>query len=109
MGLGLIRLQVWISPLKNMRFTSDKIYRSDVYRRVYGAAAVGVYLLLMAYRYFEEDLASDNSDGVWRLLLGMALAGALGALVGPRLHRRLFGLRVPSRSAPRSRHHGKSR
>jgi hypothetical protein len=73
-------------------------YRTTVYRGAYAAVFVGAYLLLAAYWLSGDDSGSDSSAGVWRLLLGMALACVAGALVGPALHKRLFKRPAPHRS-----------
>ncbi len=73
-------------------------YRTSIYRGAYAAGFAGAYLLLAAYWLSGDDSGSDNSAGVWRLLLGMALACVAGALAGPTLHRRLFKRSEPHRS-----------
>lgn len=65
-------------------------YRTTVYRGAYAALFVGGYLLLAAYILSGDDSGSESSAGIWRLVLGLAVAALTGAVAGPRLHRRLF-------------------
>lgn len=69
---------------------SQLTYRTAVYRGAYAAIFVAAYLLLAASLLSGDDSGSESSAGVWRLLLGMALAAMAGAIGGPALHRRLF-------------------
>ena len=114
LGFGLIQMFVRIGnsnarlhrsntpPMQKIRSSGEKNYRSAVYRRVYSAAFVGAYLLLQAYRFFGDAQVSEDNNGIWAILLGMAIAGAVGALAGPRLHRLLFYSRAPARSTRRT-------
>lgn len=65
-------------------------YRTAVYRGAYAAVFVAVYLLLAASLLSGDNSGSESSAGVWRLLLGLALAGLAGVIAGPTVHRRLF-------------------
>lgn len=85
-------------------------YRTSVYRGAYAAVFVAAYLLLAASLLSGDDSGSETSAGVWRLLLGMALAGLAGAVAGPAVHRRLFNKhRTPQRPVHKpgkhSQHH----
>ncbi len=80
---------------------SQMTYRTSVYRGAYAALFVGMYLLLAAYLLSGDDSGSDSSSGVWRLLIGMLLAAAVGTGFGPALHRKIF----PRRTRRHPRHH----
>ena len=76
-------------------------YRTSVLRGLYAVAFSAGYMLLAAYRFSGDD-GSANNSGVYRLLIGAAIACGAGALAGPALHRRLFNLGSPASS--RARH-----
>lgn len=76
-------------------------YRTAIYRGAYAAIFVGGYLLLVAYMLSGDDSGSESNRGIWAMLAGLCLAALSGALVGPRLHRRLF--KVPARSRSRGK------
>ena len=65
-------------------------YRSLIYRGTYAAAFACAYLLFAAYLLSGDDSGSETNAGVWRLIAGLVVATAFGALTGPALHRRLF-------------------
>lgn len=80
-------------------------YRTAVYRGAYAAIFVAAYLLLAASLLSGDDSGSESSAGVWRLLLGLALAGLAGVIAGPTVHRRLFKHRATHRPVQKSGKH----
>ncbi len=73
-------------------------------RFIYAVTFVVAYLL---WTVVSGRGGSDNA-AIWRLLIGLAVAGAVGAAAGPRLNellvRMVFGIRSPPKSK-RSRRH----
>ena len=73
-------------------------------RLIYAATFVVAYLL---WTVFRGGGGSDNAD-VWNLLIGLAVAGAVGAAAGPRLNemlvRMFLGRRLPPKSKRPRRH-----
>lgn len=76
-------------------------YHTSVYRFVYAAICLGVYLLLSTYFLSGDGGSSDDNWAVWRLLMGMALVAMVGAWVGPVLHRHWFNRSSRLRSGAR--------
>ena len=68
-------------------------------RFIYAATLVVAYLLLTVFR---GGGGSDNAD-VWNLLIGLAVAGAVGAAAGVRLHALLSRMLGDKRLPPKSK------
>lgn len=73
-------------------------------RFVYGATFVVAYLIWTVVR---GGGGSDDAD-VWKLVIGLAVAGGVGAAAGPKLHallsRMFLGRRAPPKSKRPRRH-----
>ena len=73
-------------------------------RLIYAATFVVAYLL---WTVFRGGGGSDNAD-VWKLVIGLAVAGGVGAVAGVRLHallsRMLGDKRLPPKSKRTRRH-----
>ena len=73
-------------------------------RFVYAAMFVVAYLLWTVVR---GGGGSDNAD-VWKLVIGLTVAGGVGAATGPKLHKLLapmfLGRRLPPKSKRPRRH-----
>ena len=73
-------------------------------RFIYAATFVVAYLLWTVAR---GGGGSDNAD-VWKLVIGLAVAGGVGAQAGVRLHallvRMFLGRRLPPKSKRPRRH-----
>jgi hypothetical protein len=68
-------------------------------RFVYAAMFVVAYLV---WTVVSGGGGSDNAD-VWKLLIGLAVAGAVGAAAGPRLNELLARMFLGRRSPPKSK------
>jgi len=68
-------------------------------RFIYAATFVCTYLLWIVVGGGDS---SDNAD-VWKLLIGLAVAGGVGAVAGVRLHALLSRMFLGRRLPPKSR------
>ena len=68
-------------------------------RFIYAATFVCTYLLWTVVR---GAGGSDNAD-VWKLVIGLAVAGGVGALAGVRLHALLSRMLGDKRVSPKSK------
>jgi hypothetical protein len=81
-----------------------KANQDNTKRFIYAATLVVAYLLWTLVR------GGDSSDdaAVWNLLIGLAVAGGVGAAAGVRLHallvRMFLGRRLPPKSKRPRRH-----
>jgi len=68
-------------------------------RFIYAATFVCAYLLWTVVR---GGGGSDNAD-VWKLVIGLAVAGGVGAVAGPKLNELLVRMFFGRRSPPKSK------
>ena len=81
-----------------------KANQDNTIRFIYGVTFFVAYLL---WTVVSGGGGSDNAD-VWKLVIGLAVAGGVGAAAGPRLNellvRMFLGRRLPPKSKRTRRH-----
>jgi hypothetical protein len=98
-------------PTRSHSDTNKRPYRTVYYRYFWAIAFLLAYFLLLAYWFGGDDSGSTDNKGIYKLLIGAALVGGLGAFFAPRLNLALQKL-LPEgrrREEDRKRRQSKSR
>ena len=83
------------NPKTRHQDSQGRAYRTVTYRYFWGITAVFLYFLLCAYGLGGDGAGSSDNSGIFILIIGAVVMGALGAFFAPRLNEALERL-MPS-------------
>lgn len=83
------------NPRTRHQESQGRAYRTVTYRYFWAIAAIFIYFLLCAYGLGGDGAGSSDNSGIFILIIGAVVMGALGAFFAPRLNE-VFERMMPS-------------